>query len=64
MPTELFKDCIKSDDRVPKLTDKRILQAKLDEEKRRREKNKKIEHGFVANDLPVFTKALMDAKKE
>ena len=25
MPTELFKDCIKKDDRVPKLTDKRIL---------------------------------------
>ena len=42
MPTELFKDCIKRDDRVPKLTDKRILEAKLEEERRRREANKKV----------------------
>ena len=41
MPTEMFKECLKKDDRVPKLTDKRILEAKAEEERLRREANKK-----------------------
>ena len=64
MPTELFKDCIRKDDRVPKLTDKRILEAKLEEERRRREANKKVIPGFNAKDLPLFKRALGDAFRE
>ena len=61
MPTELFKECIKKDDRVPKLTDKRIIEAREEEERRRREANKKEDPGFSFNDLKVFRKALGDA---
>ena len=61
MPTEMFKECIKKDDRVPKLTDKRIIEAREEEERRRREANKKEDPGFSYNDLKVFRKALGDA---
>ena len=61
MPTEMFKECLKKDDRVPKLTDKRIIEAKAEEERLRREANKKEDQGFSFKDLKVFKKALGDA---
>ena len=46
---------------MPKLTDKRILEARAEEERLRREANKKEDPGFTYNDLSVFKKALGDA---